>query len=47
MNKIEIEDEFQEMFEGDSNHQIEENRNPKNDEKRMNKNMWILDVHNF
>jgi hypothetical protein len=33
------------MFEGNSNHQIEENRNPKNDGKKMNKNMWKLHVH--
>jgi hypothetical protein len=39
MNKIKIEDEIQEMFEGDSNHQIEENTNLKNDGKRINKNM--------
>jgi hypothetical protein len=35
------------MFEGDSNHQIEENTNLKNDGKRINKNMWILHVHSF
>jgi hypothetical protein len=39
MNKMEIEDEIQEMFERDLNYQIEENRNPKNDGKIMNKNM--------